>query len=77
FRGHASCSLELAHRPARCIHYVCEKLRGELHRDGRLDAVEAQLTELDRAMQAFTAAHKARQDRDVLAPLLAALGHRP
>jgi hypothetical protein len=73
FRGAASCSLALAHRPARCVHYACEALRGELHRRGRLDAVEARLAELDRAMRAFTAAHRARQDREVLAPVIAAV----
>ena len=31
------------------------------------------LAELDRAMQAFTAAHRARQDRDVLAPVIEAV----
>ena len=73
FRGADACSLALAHRPARCVHYVCDTLRSELHRRGRLDAVEAHLAELDRAMRAFTAAHRARQDRDVLAPVLDAV----
>jgi hypothetical protein len=73
FRGAHACSLALDHRPARCIHFVCETLRGELHRHGRLDDVEARLAELDRAMRTFTAAHRERQDRDVLAPLLDAV----
>ncbi|HEX3766358.1 MAG TPA: hypothetical protein VHW23_47020 [Kofleriaceae bacterium] len=73
FRGADACSLALDHRPARCVHYVCETLRVELHRRGRLDDVEARLAELDRAMRAFTAAHRARQDREVLAPVIEAV----
>ncbi|TMQ14028.1 MAG: hypothetical protein E6J90_27435 [Deltaproteobacteria bacterium] len=73
FRGAEACSLALEHRPARCVHYVCDTLRVELHRRGRLDEVEAQLAELERAMRAFTAAHRARQDREVLAPVIDAV----
>lgn len=73
FRGAEACSLALEHRPARCVHYACDGLRAELHRRGRLDDVEARLAELDRAMQAFTAAHHARQDREVVAPVLEAV----
>lgn len=73
FRGAESCSLVLEHRPARCVHYACDTLRAELHRRGRLDDVEARLAELDRAMRAFTAVHRARQDRDVLTPVIEAV----
>jgi hypothetical protein len=73
FRGAEACSLALEHRPARCVHYVCDTLRAELHRRGRLDDVEARLAELDHAMRAFTAVHRARQDRDVLAPVIEAV----
>jgi hypothetical protein len=73
FRGAPGCSLAVAHRPARCVHYLCEGLRGELHRAGALDGVLATLGELDRAMAAYTAVHRARMDREVLAPLVAAL----
>ncbi|HEX3481286.1 MAG TPA: hypothetical protein VHT91_40010 [Kofleriaceae bacterium] len=73
FRGAEACSLALEHRPARCVRYACDTLRAELHRRGRLDDVEARLAELDRAMQAFTAAHRARQDREVLAPVVDAV----
>jgi len=73
FRGASSCALALAHRPARCVHYACDALRAELHRRGRLDGVEARLAELDRAMQAFTAVHRARQDHEVLAPVIEAV----
>lgn len=76
FRGATGCSLELAHRPARCVHYACTTLRRELHRRGRLDETEAQLAALDRAMQAFRAVHRARRDREVLAPLIDALARR-
>lgn len=73
FRGAHACALALEHRPARCVRYVCDTLRAELHRRGRLDEVEVQLAELDRAMRAFTAAHRARQDREVLAPVIEAI----
>ena len=73
FRGAHACSLALEHRPARCVHYVCDTLRAELHRGDKLHEVESRLAELDRAMQAFTAAHRARQDREVLAPLIDAI----
>jgi hypothetical protein len=73
FRGAHACSLALEHRPARCVHYVCDTLRTELHRRDRLVDVEARLATLDHAMRAFTAAHRARQDREVLAPLIDAV----
>jgi hypothetical protein len=73
FRGERGCSLPLAHRPARCVHYVCETLRGELHSRGRLDELEVRLADLNRAMQRYTAVHRARLDREVLAPLIDAL----
>jgi len=73
FRGPTGCTLELDHRPARCVHYVCNTLRRELHSRHQLDMIEAGLAELDRRMQAFRAVHQARLDREVLAPLLEAL----
>lgn len=73
FRGAHACSLALEHRPARCVHYACEMLRAELHRRGRLDEVEARLGELSGAMRAFTEVHRARQDREVLAPVIDAV----
>lgn len=73
FRGSRGCSLELAHRPARCVHYVCDTLRRELHARGELDAIEGELAELNRTMQRFVACHQARRDREVVAPLIAAL----
>jgi hypothetical protein len=73
FRGSTGCTLELAHRPARCVHYVCNTLRRELHTRGQLDAIEHELAELDRGMQQFRAVHRARLDREVLAPLIAAI----
>ena len=76
FRASDRCTLEVAHRPARCVHYVCDSLRRELHTRGHLDTIEATLAELNAAMQRFTAAHRARADREVLAPLIAALGSR-
>ncbi len=78
FRGARGCSLAIEHRPARCVHYVCDTLRRELHSLGQLDAIEAKLAELDRDMQRFKAVHQARLDREVLAPLIEALeAHAP
>jgi hypothetical protein len=73
FRGARGCSLEVAHRPARCTHYVCDTLRRELHDRGQLDTVETRLADLNLAMQRFAAAHEARRDREVIAPLLEAI----
>jgi len=73
FRGAHACSLDVEHRPARCVHYACDALRAELHRRGRLDDVEARLADLDHAMRAFSEVHRARQDREVLAPLIDAV----
>jgi hypothetical protein len=73
FRGAQGCTLELDHRPARCVHYICDTLRRELHDRGRLDTIEAKLAELDREMQRFKTVHRARLDREVLAPLIEAL----
>jgi hypothetical protein len=73
FRGARGCTLDVAHRPSRCVHYLCDALRRELHARGQLDAIEAKLGELARAMQRFTAVHQARRDREVVAPLIDAL----
>lgn len=73
FRGSRGCTLELAFRPARCVHYVCDTLRRELHTHGRLDGVEARLADLNAAVQTFGNVHAERLDREVLAPLVAAL----
>ena len=73
FRGPRGCTLEVTHRPGRCVHYLCDTLRRELHRHGQLDAIEAKLAELNRDMQRFVAVHQARLDREVLAPIIAAV----
>ena len=74
FRAADRCTLEVVHRPARCVHYVCDTLRRELHARHQLDAIEVTLAELDTAMQRFTVVHRDRCDREVLAPLLDAIG---
>ena len=73
FRAASGCTLEAAHRPARCVHYLCTTLRRELHTRGQLDVVEVRLAALDDAMRRFGDAHRARTDREVLAPLLDAI----
>jgi hypothetical protein len=73
FRGAHGCSLDGTSRPSRCVHYVCNDLRRELHRRDQLDDIEAKLAELNAAMKAFAIVHKARRDREVLAPLIEAL----
>ncbi|HKE19321.1 MAG TPA: hypothetical protein VKB80_30805 [Kofleriaceae bacterium] len=80
FRGPHGCSLDVAHRPGRCVRYLCGTLRGELHAGGRLDGALARLAQLDAAMQAFVAVRRARLDREVIAPILdaiAAAARRP
>lgn len=73
FRGPTGCTLEVTHRPGRCVHYLCDMLRRELHVRGQLDRVEALLAELSGDMQRFVAVHQARCDRDVLAPIIEAI----
>lgn len=73
FRGSRGCTVDVSHRPARCVHYVCDTLRRELHDRARLDSIDAKLAKLNLAMQRFVAAHQARRDREVLAPLIAAI----
>ena len=73
FRGPRGCTLDVTHRPGRCVHYLCDTLRRELHADGRLDRIEGELAELDGAMRRFVAVRQARLDREVLQPLIEAL----
>ena len=70
FRGETGCTLEVAHRPARCVHYTCDSLKRELHARGLLDAIEPKLAALADARERFAAAHQARIGREILAPLL-------
>jgi hypothetical protein len=73
FRGPRGCTLEVEHRPGRCVHYLCDTLRRELHTRGQLDTVEAKLAALNRTMQDFTALDRASRDHEVLAPILNAI----
>ena len=73
FRGSRGCTLEVAHRPSRCVQYVCDTLRHELHDRRELDVIEAKLVGLHYARQRFSSVHQARRDREVLAPLIAAI----
>jgi hypothetical protein len=75
FRGERSCALDVAHRPARCVRYICDALWRELHGRGEMTALEARVAELDAAMHALTGVLAARVDAEVVAPLLAALEH--
>jgi hypothetical protein len=73
FRGELGCALAIAHRPARCVRYICDVLWRELHARGDLAPLEAQVTELDAAMHELTRVHAARVDAEIVAPLIAAL----
>jgi len=75
FRGSTGCTLEVAHRPARCVHYACDTLRRELHARDQLDDLERDLAELNHRIQRFRAVRSARVDRQVLAPLLDAIAN--
>lgn len=75
FRGAHGCTLASDHRPARCVHYICDTLRRELYDRDQLTQLEGELAELDRLMQRFTKVHQARLDRDTMAPLIDALAH--
>jgi hypothetical protein len=77
FRGAGGCSLAVAHRPARCVHFTCGTLRRELHARGRLDAIETKLDALDHAMRRFAAVHRARADRDVVTSIVDAVTASP
>ena len=73
FRGPRGCTLDVTHRPGRCVHYLCDTLRRELHARDQLDIVEAKLAELNQTMQRFVAVYQARVDRDVITPILDAI----
>jgi len=70
FRGPRGCTLAVAHRPGRCVYYLCTAARRELHARGQLAAVEARLADLSRAMLDFVTVHQARVDHDVAAPIV-------
>jgi hypothetical protein len=73
FRGERSCALDVAHRPARCVRYICDQLWRELHTRGDLAVLEAHVAELDTAMHELTHVFTARLHADIVAPLIAAL----
>lgn len=73
FRGALGCTLEAQHRPERCVSYMCSVLRRELHTRGELAAIDAMVSELQRAMARFAALHSTRLDDEILAPLEAAI----
>ena len=73
FRGPEGCTLESAHRPARCVHYACTTLRRELHSRGELDTLEREMGELDRQIHEFRALRSARVGREVLAEIFGAI----
>lgn len=77
FRAATGCTLEVTHRPARCVHYVCTTLRREVHARAELDQLEGSLAELDQRVQRFRAVREARVDRQVLAPLIDAITSAP
>jgi hypothetical protein len=73
FRGPHGCTVAAAHRPGRCVHYLCDTVRRELHARGQLDVVETKLAALSRAFGRFVAVHQARLDRDTSLAILDAI----
>ena len=73
FRGARGCTLDAAHRPERCVSYMCNILRRELRTRGELAEADAMIAELRSTMARFTALRSARLDDDILAPLEAAI----
>ncbi|MGE5184939.1 MAG: hypothetical protein ACM31C_22880 [Acidobacteriota bacterium] len=71
FRGQTGCTLAPTERATLCLRYVCNDLRRELHRAGRLDEVERLIGELESAHARFAAQRAARLDREWLAELSA------
>lgn len=73
FRGATGCTLEVAHRPGRCVNYTCFILRGELRARGELAHIDELRAELLAAQAKFRALREARQDDELLVPLETAL----
>lgn len=77
FRGELGCTLEAAHRPERCVSYMCSILRRELKSCGDLEEIDAMIVELRAVMARFAGLRSARLDDDILAPLEAAIRALP
>ncbi len=60
-----------------CVRYACTGLQRELHRLGRLDAVEALAVELGEALAAFATAYDTRRDREWAIGEVAAMASSP
>jgi hypothetical protein len=73
FRGETGCTLAVAHRPGRCVHYTCATLRRELRTRGELARIDTLLDGLKGAQQRFAEQRDARLDDELLAPLEAAV----
>jgi len=73
FRGVTGCTLTPEHRPQRCVNYICQILRRELHARGDLGALEDQLVELQQLMKRFVALRGARFEDELFATLEDAL----
>lgn len=69
FRGATGCTLEVQHRPERCVRYVCPILRRELRDKGELPAIEERARVLKARMDQFVELRRIRQDDEILAPL--------
>ncbi|MFT3698592.1 MAG: hypothetical protein QM831_35935 [Kofleriaceae bacterium] len=73
FRGPTGCTQGLAHRPGRCVHYMCDIIKRELHGRGELVAIEAKLQDLNATVQRYFAVYRERTDREVLEPIVDAI----
>ncbi len=73
FRGVTGCTLSAAHRPQRCVHYVCNILRRELRGRGDLDSIDMLLEQLKQLMLRFVALRGTRLDDELFSTLEDAL----
>ncbi|MBA2542443.1 MAG: hypothetical protein H0V17_22570 [Deltaproteobacteria bacterium] len=73
FRGLEGCTLTVANRPQRCVHYTCKLLREELRTRGDLAPIQGLLAQLQQRMNRFVEARHERLDDELFQSLETAL----